>query len=85
MKRLHLVLLLAGVLAVGSAFTTTKTHRDPCDGLQIAHINPATGQPYESQLGTCDGDPGSCFYGESSPDVWDVPCDDIGQFVPATK
>lgn len=83
MKRLHLVLLLAGALAIGSAFTSTNVHRAPCDGLQIVHWNYQEGKPYPDDVdGDCLGDPKSCTYGKLITGGY-VPCDDIMfEFVP---
>jgi len=68
-------MLLAGVLAIGSAFTT-KLHRAPCDGLTPRHWNYEAGEPYDDTvLGTCTGDPKSCTWADSGGGVF-ISCDD---------
>lgn len=74
-------MLLAGVLAIGSAFTT-KIHRAPCDGLTQVHLQ-SPNQPYPpGTLGDCNGDDNTCFYGDLGNGNY-ISCDDgLGTFIP---
>lgn len=84
MKKIHFILLLAGLLAVGSAFTTTKTHRDPCDGLSNPLVHrTANGWVGLSIEGECGETGTGCLYADTNNDgKGDIACDSKDIFVP---
>jgi len=86
MKKLHLVLLLAGVLAIGSAFTSTNVHRDPCeDPEKLVHRTAKDGDIPATIPGTCEGG-GQCLFADTDGNgTGDVYCDVPGTFVRSTS
>jgi hypothetical protein len=82
MKRLHLVLLLAGVLAIGSAFTTFHRDPDPCAEKTLYHrTGPSSFVPL-SVAGECQGTEDKCIWADTDNNsIADTPCDyDTGTF-----
>lgn len=74
-------MLLAGVLAVGSAFTT-KVHRNPCDEPdKLVHRKAGDVYIPASRPGECLST-GQCLFADTNGDgIGDVYCDVPGTFV----